>query len=271
MSSRTAARISEGANDGDGLVAGGPGEQLATDDAHDEQADGLGRGDDAGRRGGRFEAGLDEGRQVGDDAEHGHAEHEDDEVGPDEGAVAEEMERHDGFRRAALLGDEGAEEHDGSCEEAQDLRRSPGVVVATEFEREQEGDGRGGEKRGSQEVDRRLAAVDPNFGQRVPDRGKGDHGHGQVDEEDPAPANGVGEEAAEDRPDHAREAEDAREQPHVAAALDRREEVTGGREHGRKEDAAANALEGPKDDEGFDAGSETTEGGGNAEDNRCRP
>ena len=72
---------------------------------------------------------------------------------------------------------------------------------------------------------------------------------GQVDVEDPVPADVVGQEAAEGGPDDERDPEHGAEQALVLAALGRREQVADDRERDREERAGADALDAPEQDE----------------------
>ena len=65
----------------------------------------------------------------------------------------------------------------------------------------------------------------------------------EVDVEDPAPREVVDEEAAEQRADHGRDAEDGAEEPLVLAALARRDDVADDRDRRHDQPAAAEALD----------------------------
>ena len=70
-----------------------------------------------------------------------------------------------------------------------------------------------------------------------------------VDEEDPVPAERVGDEPAQARTDERRQAEDRPEEAEVLAALGGRVEVRDDRERDREDGAAAEALEAAEQDE----------------------
>ena len=70
-----------------------------------------------------------------------------------------------------------------------------------------------------------------------------DQPDGQVDEEDVVPAEGVGQEAADERPEDERDAEHEAEEALVLAALGGREQVADDREGDREERTRAEALE----------------------------
>ena len=70
-----------------------------------------------------------------------------------------------------------------------------------------------------------------------------------VDEEDPVPADVVGDEAAEGRPDEGGEAEDGPEEALVLAALGGREEVADDGQRDREERPGADPLDAPEEDQ----------------------
>jgi hypothetical protein len=75
------------------------------------------------------------------------------------------------------------------------------------------------------------------------DHEKRDRADRQVDVEDPAPGEVVHEEAADERPDHGREAEDGAEVALVAAALARGDDVADHRDGRHHQTAASEALQ----------------------------
>ena len=85
--------------------------------------------------------------------------------------------------------------------------------------------------------------------QEPPDHDQADDADRQVDEEDPVPADAVGQEAAEARPDEERDPEDRSEEALVLAAFGRREEVADDREGDREEGAGAEALDAAEQDQ----------------------
>ena len=113
---------------------------------------------------------------------------------------------------------------DAEHEQHDHLGREPGVRRAAEAREQHDRRQRGREQR-------RAEIVDPvGDGRRLAVEHGGDHEQGhrpdrQVDVEDPAPAQVVDEEAAEQRADDGRDAEDAAEEAGVAAALARRDDV----------------------------------------------
>ncbi len=82
----------------------------------------------------------------------------------------------------------------------------------------------------------------------------GDHSEGgdpdrEVDVEDPPPRQVVDEEPSEQRADHGRDAEHGAEEPLVAAAVTRREDVGDDRHRRHDQPSGAKSLEGAKGDE----------------------
>src|SRR5436189_45198 len=77
----------------------------------------------------------------------------------------------------------------------------------------------------------------------------GEAADGEVDVEDPAPGEVVDEEAADQRPDHGRDPEDAAEVALVAAALARRDDVADDRDRRHHQASAAEPLEAAERDQ----------------------
>ena len=95
-------------------------------------------------------------------------------------------------------------------------------------------------RRGVRPLDRR---------QQPPEDEQRDQPDRHVDEEDPVPAERVGDEPAERRPDERREPEHGAEQAEVLAALGRRVEVGDDGQRDREDRAAAEALQAAEQDE----------------------
>ncbi len=157
-------------------------------------------------------------RQVGERAEQREADHEADRAGDAEDVVAEQGRRQNRFVGAAFGPDERRQRDDSDQSQPDDLRRGPVVAGAAE----------GGQQDDRRERDaqqNRPGVVDPvlaTFGdarQRCREDRHREDPERHVDVEDPAPARVAGEEAADQRPRHAGDAEDRAEQPHVAAPL----------------------------------------------------
>ena len=81
------------------------------------------------------------------------------------------------------------------------------------------------------------------------DDGERDGADREVDVEDPVPGELLDEDAAEQRADDARDAEHRTEQPLVAAALARRDDVADDRLGADHQPAAAEALDRPERDQ----------------------
>ena len=79
--------------------------------------------------------------------------------------------------------------------------------------------------------------------QRAPDDVQHDDAERKVDEEDPVPAEVVGDQAADGRAEQEADAEDGAEEALVLAALRRGEDVGDDRQRDREERAGAEALD----------------------------
>ena len=132
---------------------------------------------------------------------------------------------------------------------ADDLPRQPRIGGAGPGEPEQHGDRRRDEQRRPLVVEAMLAQSDV-AGQRDQTEGDGHDAHRQIDVEHPAPAEVVGDPAAEQRADDHRQAEDAHQDAHELGALSGREDVADDRLRDRHHGAGAQALEGAEGDEG---------------------
>src|SRR5207302_232979 len=82
-----------------------------------------------------------------------------------------------------------------------------------------------------------------------PEHGERDQADRQVDVEDPAPTEVVGEIAAEERPDDAGKTEDAAENALDAAAFGWRENLRNDGEDGRRQHATGQTLQAAEDDQ----------------------
>ena len=101
------------------------------------------------------------------------------------------------------------------------------------------------------------------------DDGERDDTDGKVDVEHPAPAQMLGEQAAQQRPEHAGRAEDRAEQPLVAAAFPGRYDVADDRHRQHHQPAAAEPLERAEADElGHVLGGAAQRGTGEEDDDR---
>ena len=99
---------------------------------------------------------------------------------------------------------------------------------------------RAARRRGSRSCAARASAREWNDDR---DHDEREHADRQVDVEDPAPGQVVDEEAAEQRADHRRDAEDGAEEALVAAALARRDDVADHGDRDHDQPAAAEPLE----------------------------
>ena len=114
---------------------------------------------------------------------------------------------------------------------------------------DQQGHEGGREDGGAEVVDRADGLGVANRRQQPPQDDEGNDPERQVDEEDPVPADRVGQEAAQRRTDDRREREDPTEQPLVLAPLARAEEVADDGERDREDRAGAEALDAAEQDE----------------------
>ena len=117
------------------------------------------------------------------------------------------------------------ERRDAGHDQRDHPRRAPRVRRAAEARVEHDRREPGGEQRRAEVVDRVLRVVGARVEARRAMTTSASDADRQVDVEDPAPREVVDEEAAEQRPDHGRDAEDRAEEALVAAALARRDDV----------------------------------------------
>ena len=140
-----------------------------------------------------------------------------------------------------------SEEHGAEREQPADARVGPGrrLLVGQPDEDRHEG---AGEQRGAEVVDPRAIGREVVERQVAPDHREHDGPDRQVDEEHERPADGVGDDAADGRPDEHGQAEHGAEQALVAAALGWREQVADDRERDREERAGAETLDAARAD-----------------------
>ena len=115
-------------------------------------------------------------------------------------------------------------ESDADDHQRDDLNRVPRPRRAAEAREEHDRREAAREQRRAEVVDL-VADVHGGAVERGRDHAERERAQRQVDVEDPAPREVVDEEAAEQRPDHGRDAEDGAEEPLVLAALARRHDV----------------------------------------------
>ena len=150
-------------------------------------------------------------RQVGDRAEQREADDEADRARHRERVVPEQRKRHDRLlRRGARPRRTPGRARRCSTISPMILRGAPRPGGAAEAREEDDRRERPGEEHGAQVVDRMLARAPSGCGTRRAITASAIDADRQVHVEDPAPREVVDEEAAEQRPDHRRDAEDAR-------------------------------------------------------------
>ena len=161
---------------------------------------------------------------------------------------AEQRERDDRLGCATLLPDERAEQHDAGDAEAQDHRRSPGVLRAAPGREQDQGADAAAEQSRSEIVDAvtGLGRVQVELEDDDQDR---EHADREVDVEDPAPGDLVDEEAAEQRPGDRGDGEDRADQAHVTPALTGRDDVSDDCLRTHHQAAGAYPLEEPEADQ----------------------
>ncbi len=154
----------------------------------------------------------------------------------------EELERQKRLRRAALDEDEGNEEPDADRDQRDALQRSPRFGRSAEAREEHDARESAGERRRTEIVDRvpHVLRARVEHGADDEQRERADR---QVHVEDPAPAEVVDEEAAEQWADHGRHTENRAEHSLVAPALARRNEVADDGNRRDEESAGAESLE----------------------------
>ena len=175
-------------------------------------------------------------RQVGDGAEPRKADDETDRARDGEDPVAEELQRHDRLAALASTSTKAARTTTPSTIsstiwlDCHDHVAPPRLVKSTIDDRPP--------ARSGAEVVELVADVRRPGVERGADHGQGEPADLQVDVEDPAAGQVVHEEAAEQRPQHGRHAEDGAEDALVLAAVARRDDVAP-HGHGRDDQAAA--------------------------------
>ena len=126
------------------------------------------------------------------------------------------------------------------------IRPVAGLLVR---EPDEDRDERSGQERGARVVERAVRDVLGMERQGPPDHDEDDRAERQVDEEDPVPADRVGDDPADRRPDDGAEAEHRSEEALVLAPLGRREDVADDRERHGEQRARAEALDAAEQDE----------------------
>jgi hypothetical protein len=131
-------------------------------------------------------------RHEEEDSEHRERDEEDRKIRAREGAVAEEAEVEHGEPLTRLEQDEGNEHRDCDGEGAEDPARGPAVRVRLDqsVREREEADPRGQKPR---QVETLLDRLVLRFGDQQQARRDRDHSDRDVDEEDPAPADVLGQ------------------------------------------------------------------------------
>ena len=159
------------------------------------------------------------------------------------------VERQDRLRRPALDERERDERDDAEREPARCICDEPHGPRRPAEAREQH------DRRQAAGEQRRARVVDPVLDvrgagvERDRDHHQRERAERQVDVEDPAPREVVDEEAAEQRADHGRDAEDSAEEALVLAPLARRDDVADDGHRRHDQAAAADPLEGAERDQ----------------------
>ena len=224
-----------------------------------DAAAGADRADEhPGRHGDHHQAGgggrgavdhLQVGGQVGDGREHDHAHADGRRGGHHEVAHAEQVQRDDRLRGAALHQHEQHAEHQDRPGEAEDPRARPRVRRAGPRGEEHERHAAQRQQRRAQHVEAHPSPGDVRQVQEAGDEQERHQAQRQVDVEHPPPAHEVREEPADQRPAHRGETEGRPDHAHVPAALAGRHEVRDDRLRPDQEAAAAQALQRAEDDE----------------------
>ena len=200
-----------------------------------------------GRR--RTQSALCEERHERDGAEHRHARQEPNRDRHRDNPVTEQPERHDRVFRPPLDVEEDRRQHRGARHQREVARRGelPERRPALDQTEHQKRDGRHQQRR-ARVVDGGARRPLRLLERELHDDG-GENAEGHVDVEDPAPRELVGDEPADDRPDHARNPPHAAEERlHPRALLDR-VDVADDCHPERHERARAESLHRAEDDE----------------------
>ena len=222
--------------------------ELAGDEACDDETDHE-RGDQETRvrRGDAEDSLIDEPNEE-DRAEHGESEEKTDRGGNCERRVLPEVEWDDRVR-VTPFDDEEDHAHDGRDEKQSDHLGRGELVVTRDRERDQKRHERRGEGERAGEVDVAPRGRVAHRGEREEHDDDGEDADRDVDVEDPAPAEIVGEIATDDGTDDRGDAEDPGKDALQPGALGRRVEIGDGSEHAREENAAEDSLKRAERDE----------------------
>src|SRR6478752_5784119 len=224
----------------------------------DRPADGEGGDGEPGddRRGAR--RALEEGRDVGGEADEHGSDADADEARRNDESARQDLERQHRLRCAPL--DEAEDdEQDGTDGEGSDaLPRAPRPGLAALEDSEDEQRQRDREHAGPGVVDAVSASLD-RLVVVAPQHARGEQAEGDVDEEDPPPRRELGEDAAERGTDDGRHGPHARDVALGLGALGHGVDVGGDRRRHGQHGTGSEALEGSHDDERAHVPSEPAE------------
>ncbi len=210
-------------------------------------------------------------RHVEDHRKQRAAEAQHDGVGARDRGNREEVDGNDRIVVVAFPRQQRRERRGGHDEQRGHRPRLPRETVPARRQREQERRGTGAEQQRAEQVGAKRPVARRQRRMRNAQRQRGgDEAERQVDEEDRAPAEMLGQVRAEHRPHGARQREHRREVTGEASALARRHVLAEQRLRERHEAAAAQALQRPEHDEPQEARRQRAGGGGAGED-RQRP
>ena len=184
-----------------------------------------------------------------------------DDAGADEAAQPEDAQGHDGVLDPRLQGDEQGHEHGRECAESEDLRGAPAMVGGLD-DRVDGGHQGDGDQDGAEPVDAVPEAHAPVLGDELPAERHRGQADGEVDEEDPVPAQRLGEGAAGQQAERAAGHGGEHVGAHRAGAL------TGLREFGDDDRQDHGRLHGGADALDEACGDEETLAGGGAAEQR---
>ncbi len=241
-------RRQRAAHDGEHLVVPGAADELSGDDGGEDDAAHHRQHQQPGLGGRGAVDHLQEGRQIAGGAEERDADDGADQAGDIEDRVAEQPQRDQRFGGEVLDGEEqqGTAERTGA--EAEDDPRVPGVLGAAPTGQQDQAGGERGEQQRARDVQPGTARR-PGQLQYEGDDQERERAERDVEVEAPAPGGAIGAEAADQRAGHGGEAEGGTDQAHVAAAGPWRYDIGDDRLDPDDEPAAADALDGPEDDQ----------------------
>jgi hypothetical protein len=246
---RQAGGHEQGPDQHDLLVAAGPADHLAEDGRGDHHAEHHRDRQQAGRGRALAAGDLHVLREEDRRAEQRHAHRGAGDHGEHDGAVLEEVERDERLARAALDEDGGHEEPDAHEDHDGRLPGQPVELVAGEGHPDEQERHAGGDQEHAGQVDVDVAAFARREVQRALQDDDGRDRDRHADVEAPAPADAVGDHAAEERAGDRAHRHDGAEQAHVAAALAGRDEVGEDDLHEGGHAARAEALQDAAGDE----------------------